>query len=151
MIEKFDLILFGTCIAISYAISLREAKGLMLNLSTMIKYLRMSEKYVVIALKGKVKGESYKQDHLFSCIPTMSSRIQIKTQIELLELAQRAVERHGRPGIMKADNTMTTINELDLWLHLYLSRLYDDKVKFPQEIKNEDDIIDRYSVFQSLR
>ena len=31
--------------------------------------------YIMIALKGKVKGESYERNYIFSYIPIMSSRI----------------------------------------------------------------------------
>ena len=43
------------------------------------------------------------------------------------------------------------IDELDLFLYTFLIRLQENKVQFPEEIQSEDNIIERYSVFRSMR
>ena len=56
--ERFSLIVFEAYAVFSCLLSLREVEGLMLNLSSMSKAIDERTKYLVIGIKGKVKGES---------------------------------------------------------------------------------------------
>ena len=53
--ERFSLIVFRAYVVLSYALSLRGLKGLMLNLSSLSKVIDERSKYLVIGLKGKIK------------------------------------------------------------------------------------------------
>ena len=44
-----------------------------------------------------------------------------------------------------------TVTKLDETLHVFLTRLFLKGSEFPLEIKSEEDIEDRFSVFRSLR
>ena len=64
-IEKFNLIMFEGCVFISDVLSFRGSEGLMLNLSTIRKEFDVKRDYCIVALKGKLKGESIERDYIF--------------------------------------------------------------------------------------
>ena len=78
MESRFDLILFGAYVVVSYVISLWGSEGLMINLTTIQKDLEMKWDYIIIVLKGKVKGKNHERDHIFPCVPVTSSGIDVK-------------------------------------------------------------------------
>jgi len=73
--DQFDLIVFGNFVVFSYILSLRGSEGLMINLSAIRKYHNSSKDSIVIALKGKIKGEANERDHLFHCVNEIWSGI----------------------------------------------------------------------------
>ena len=84
---KFDLIVFGTFVVINCIVSLRESEGLMIDLTVVNRELKTARNFCVIVLKGKLKGESVDQDHLFPCICHTSSRIDVQKWLKLLSCA----------------------------------------------------------------
>jgi hypothetical protein len=61
-----------------YVVSLRGNEGLLIDLSGLNrKWSVGGEDYVVIALLGKIKGESGDQAHLLPCVPKTSSGIKV--------------------------------------------------------------------------
>ena len=132
-------------------ISLWDSEGLMMNLTTMRKGMDDKNEYLTIALKGKVKGESHERDHIFPCIPVTLNGINIKMWIQLLILAQHSTSRDGGPGMLNMDSTIIKIEELATFLHNFLIWLWEDKIKFLEEIQFKKDIIEKYLVFRSLR
>ena len=141
--RKFTLVIFGVYVAVSYVMSLRGSEGLMINLSTINKEWKRYQDCVIIALKGKIKGETNERDHIFPCSCITESGINMVLWIESLRLVHRMKNRIGGPA--------TTTSSLDSHLHEYLIRLWEKGAEFPQEIKGEDDISERFSVFHSLR
>jgi len=55
---KFDLVIFGSYVVISYIISLRGSKGLMIDLAVINCELGPNRNFCMIGLKERVKGES---------------------------------------------------------------------------------------------
>ena len=149
--EKFDLILFGSYLTLSYVISLRGSEGLMLDLTTMRRELDRSQEFCWIALRGKVKGESNERDHLFPCCNLTKSGIDVRLWIKSLVLAHKCLNREGGPAITTSRGVLLSMSALDLSLHRYLSLLHQAGVEFPPEIKGEDDIYDRFSMYRSVR
>ena len=148
---KFNVIIFGVYIAISYVLSLRGSEGLMLNLTTIVKEWNRYKDCIVISLKGKVKGESNVRDHVFPCCRRTSSGIDMCFWIRALILVHSKEDRKGGPGITTVDGDICSISHLDSVLHSYLIRLYNEGNEFPEEIKCEEDIRERFAVFRSLR
>ena len=58
-------------------LSLRGLEGTMLNLSTLKKHQNALSDYLVIGLKGKIKGESNERDHLFYSVNATSSGVRV--------------------------------------------------------------------------
>ena len=85
--EKFDLVMFRVYVVLSYVLSLRGSEGLIMNLLTMNHELEKSKNFCLIGLKGKVKGESSKRDHLFPCVKVIKSRINVFTWLKMLKSA----------------------------------------------------------------
>ena len=90
---------FGAYIAFSYVLSFRGVEGFMLDLSAMRKNLDDLAEHIVIALKGKVKGESHERDHMFPCVTVTSSGINVKSWLLMLLRVHKAADRNGGPAI----------------------------------------------------
>jgi len=149
--DKFDLVIFGCYLVVTYVISLRGSEGLMLDLSVINQELIKDRDYCVIALKGKVKGESVHRDHLFpSCIQTLSG-LDVRRWLKMLSVAQAMAGRNGGPAVTGWDGAVLSTSKLDARLHEHLTEMFEEGFVFPQEIKTAEDIYERFSVFRSLR
>jgi len=149
--KKFEIIVFGTYIVVSYILSLRGSEGLMLDLTVVNRELKQERDYCILGLKGKVKGESVHRDHLFPCILKTSSSIDANNWVKMLSAAHSMAGRGGRPAITDWNGLILAIGLLDTTLHEYLAQMFEDGIAFPQEIKTSEDIFERFSVFRSLR
>ena len=98
-LEKFNLIIFGAHVVMSYVISLQGSKGLIMDLTVINRELKVDEEYCVTPLKGKVKGEAVDRDHLFPCVYVTSSGLDVIRWLKMLSSAHRMAGRKGGPGI----------------------------------------------------
>ena len=149
--ERFDFIIFGVHVVISYVLSLRGSEGLMLNLTSTSKGLGSNDDFCTVALKGKVKGESAERDHVLPCSNVTSSGTHVRVWLEMLRKAHAMAKRSGGPAITSWNGRVLTTGHIDGLLHHHLFNLYEKGESFPSEIKNDDDICERFSVFRSLR
>lgn len=148
---KFNAIVFGTYAATSYALSLRGNEGMMLNLSSINKEWDRHDSCIVIALIGKMKGETNARDHVFPYCKITKSCIDSRLWISLLRAAHLSRGRKDGPAITTSEGEILSFSRLDEVLRSYLMRLFRKKHEFPLEIKNEEDIEDRFLAFHSLR
>ena len=75
-------IVFHSYVVVCYTCSLRGCEGFLLDLAGLNrKFLLGGDKYVVIALLGKIKGETADRDHLLPCMPVTSSGIDVKASV----------------------------------------------------------------------
>ena len=148
--EKVCAVL-GAYVAIFYVLSLRGSEGFMINLSTINAELKNEQDFCLIGLKGKAKGETAERDHIFPCIKMTKSRIDILAWLKMLSLVHAMAGRSGGPAITSWKGNILSTSHLDGLLHYYLIDLHQSKEEFPFEIKSEDDICERFSVFRSLR
>ena len=123
----------------------------MLNLSSINKEWDRYDSHIVIALKGKVKGETNVCDHIFPCCNMTNSGIDMRLWISLLRVAHQSKGRKDGPAITTPGGEILSVSKLDETLHSYLIRLFREDHEFPLEVKSEEDIEDRFSVFRSLR
>ena len=144
--EKFDLIIFGSYLVVSYVLSLRGSEGLMLNLTTIKKELDKPRDFCLIALKGKVKGESAERDHILPCVKVTKSKINVQVWLRMLCVAHAMTGRKGGPAITSWEGQTLSTSHLDGLLHYYLTEMLENKEEFPFEIKTDDDICERISV-----
>lgn len=59
--------------------------------------------------------------------------------------------RKGGPAITLWEGDFLSTSHLDGLLYYYLVELLENKEEFPFEIKTDDDICERFAVYQSLR
>ena len=149
--EQFDLIVFGSFIVFSYVLSLRGSEGTMINLSTIVKYLNTSAEWIIVGLKGKIKGETSERDHIFYCVNQTASGIKVRAWANLLRSVHEKAGRCGGPGITNWNGKVLRTSELDDHLYFHLGTLFEDGEKFPTEIDSVEDITERFSVYRSLR
>ena len=83
---------------ISYVLSLRGNKGLMLGLTRLVKEKEKMRKHVVIPLKGKVKEEYQERDHLFPCSKKTASGMDVSLCIGLLIATHKLAGINGGLG-----------------------------------------------------
>lgn len=57
--------MFRVYVTFSYVLLLHGAEDFMLNMTTIKKNMDESLDYILIELKGKVKGESHERYHIF--------------------------------------------------------------------------------------
>lgn len=149
--SKFDLVVFGSYVTISYLISLRGSEGLMIDLAVINRELEKDRDCCMIGLKGRVKGESVDRDHLFPCSKITSSGINVLKWLQLLSAAHKMAGRTRGSAITTWNGEIVKVGQLDSRLHEMLSWLFEERFEFPAEIKSVEDIYERFSVFRSLR
>ena len=93
--DKFDLIIFGSHMVTSHVLSLRGNEGLMLNLATIEQELKVKRACCIVALRGKVKGESIERDHIFPCCKVTSSGIKVENWLKMLATVHKWFGRKG--------------------------------------------------------
>ena len=91
--EAHRWIVFHAYATTSYVISLRGTEGLLIDLATLNRFWDTGkdkrQPYVVIPLRGKLKGESNHFCHLIPCVPITSSGIRVEASLyRLKELKQ---------------------------------------------------------------
>ena len=75
-------LVFWCYCTISYVISLRGSEGFFLDLEGLIRHHSLeTQKYFIIALRGKIKGEVNDRNHLIPCANTTKSGIQVRTVV----------------------------------------------------------------------
>jgi hypothetical protein len=78
-------IVFHAYVAVCYTCSLRGCEGFLQDLDGLNrKFAVGGDKYIVIALLGKIKGETADRDHLLPCVPVTSSGIDVKASVSRL-------------------------------------------------------------------
>jgi hypothetical protein len=83
--DKNRWIVFHAYVVACYTCLLHSCKGFLLNLDGLNqKFAADGDKYVVIALLGKIKGETSDRDHLLPCVPVTSSGIDVRASIQRL-------------------------------------------------------------------
>jgi len=145
-------IVFVAYVTISYVISLRGPEGLLLDLHGLIKHWRIVEDYVVIALLGRVKGESHDRSHLIPCTVKTSSNIDVRRNLKrLIEEKQRLGFSQG-PAISDIKGNVLLTSTINECLHQLLFDIFDEQEgAFPGNIINKDMIRERYQCFRSFR
>jgi hypothetical protein len=78
-------VVFHAYVVVCYTCSLWGCKGFLLDLDGLNrKFLTGGNKYVVIALLGKIRGETSDRDHLLPCMPITSLGIEVKASFQRL-------------------------------------------------------------------
>jgi len=150
---KHDWMVFSTCITISYVISLRGPEGFLLDSDGLNRHWdRMEERYFVIALLGKVKGEHHDLAHLIPCTLETKPGINVKGIVSRLMEEKRKRGFVIGPAIYDCKGNVLNSATINDMLHELLIEIFENEQKlFPANILTKETILDKYQCFRSLR
>jgi hypothetical protein len=110
------------------------------------------DKYIVIALLGKINGEPGDRVHLLPCVPITSSRIDVKASLSrLMEFKKNQGYTDG-PVILDLSGRVLSHQALNDSLLEVLEDLFDTHHKFfPAPIQDKETLQKRVQVYRTLR
>jgi hypothetical protein len=142
----------GFYLAASYVTSLRGPEGRLLDLEGMWAQKGVHLDSTVIALRGKVKGETASRAHLLPCVHITSSGINLKYWMHLCLPANQEEGRFDVPAVSNAAGFVLTSSEIDDMFHNALIRVLAVLPDlFPPDIQTPEDIKAKIQSFRSLR
>jgi hypothetical protein len=151
--EKEKWLTFGAYLCTSFVLSLRGVEGLLVDLEGMIENrCKGDQRYFIITLLGKIKGEHHGRCHLLPSVQTTSSGIGVYAWVNRLMNAK--ISRGFTNGPLFSDwaGKIQTTDHLDKLLAEILEEIFDDIPSlFPPSIKSRDEISDCYQVYRSIR
>jgi hypothetical protein len=151
--EQFKWLSFGTYSVISYVLSLRGPEGLLVDLEGMLKYEEKGgDRYFIVALLGKIKGEHQDRCHLLPCACITQSGIRVKEWVKALIQEKKNQGQVNGPLFTDRDNVIWTTHALDDMLTELLEEIYDANPRlFPISVTSREDISGNYQVFRTYR
>ena len=140
----------------SYVFSLRGTEGLLIDLATLNRFWDTGkdkrQPYVVIPLRGKLKGESNHFCHLIPCVPITSSEIRVEASLYRLKELKQTLGFVDGPAISSIQGRVLTTRSLDDSFLDILEELFEtSRQMFPAHIKSEEDLRMKYQGFRSFR
>jgi hypothetical protein len=151
--ERNRWIVFYTYAMVCYVVSLRGCEGLLLDLSGLNRKMNAGvEEYVVIALLGKIKGESGDRAHLLPSIPVTSSGIQVREKLKRLLAFKRSIGQVIGPAISDIKGKIYSSRSLnDAFLEI-LEDLFDtNRELFPASIPDKETLRKRIQAYRTFR
>ena len=152
--ERATLIFGATFCVICYVISLRGPEGLLLDLKAIVKHCEWNlSQQVIIALRGKVKGEHHERQHLFPAVNTTGSGIQVRRWIMRTILTNKFVyQRDEGPAFVSPTKRALTGKDMNQMFLSCLVSVYESEPNlFPRNITSVSDVEEKYNVFRSFR
>jgi hypothetical protein len=151
--DKNQWVVFHTYVAVYYTCSLRGCEGFLLDLDGLnCKLTAGGDKYVVITLLGRVKGETDNRDHLLPCVPVTSSGIDVKALVARLIKFKCSNGHMDGPAILDvAGNVLShqALNDLSLEV---LEEFFDShRELFPPSIPDKETLRQRVQVYCTLQ
>jgi hypothetical protein len=133
-------IVFHTYVAVCYTCSLRGCEGSLLDLDCLNrKFTAGGNKYIVISLFSKIKGEMANSDHLLPCVPVTSSGIDVKASVKRLIEFKRSHGHVDGPAILGVAGHIFSHQALNDSLLEVLEELFDShRELFPPLIPNKE-------------
>jgi hypothetical protein len=114
--------------------------------------LEGGDKYIVIALLGKIKGESGDRAHLLPCVPIASSGIEVKALVSQLMDLKRTQGFIDGPAISDMYGKVLFHRALNDSLLEILEELFDTHCElFPASVPDKENSRKRVQVYQTLR
>jgi hypothetical protein len=146
-------LVFHTYVTVCYAVSLRGCKGFLLDLTGLHrKFDAGGTRYVVIALLGKIKGESDDRDHLLPCVPMTSSGVDVQTSVARLMEFKQAPGHVSGPAISDINGRVFLQRVMNDALLEVLEELFEShRELFPPSISSKEILRQRVQVFRTLR
>ena len=124
----------------------------LLYLGALNKYWMRSEKYLVIGLHGRVKGERNDFCHLIPCSFTTLSKINMRLILQNLIEEKRRFGFTSGPAISNIYGKIMTAKEIDDKLHETLIEIFDEHPQmFPILVDSHEKIYTNYQCFRTFR
>ena len=152
-IDTHKWIVFSTYVTLTYVLSLRGAEGFLIDLKGIRSHWSEERnKYTVIALMGRVKGEQHRRNHLLPCANLTDSGIPVRDIVKRLIDYKESFGILDGPAISSSTKLIYTARDLDDMLLESLSEIYSKTPKmFPLDIKTAEDIESNYQCFRTFR
>ena len=149
----YTLTMAGAFYAVSYVLSLRGPKGLLLDLEGLLEERnRDPSQYIVVALWGKIKGEHHERSHLLPSVNLTGSGIEVRRWIDqAVLLAQSSGRSRGPLMLDKLGKKITSAKLNEIFHEALISLFRTREVEFPSVIKTEEDIREQFNIFRSMR
>jgi hypothetical protein len=151
--ERNRWIVFYTYAMTCYVVSLRGNEGLLVDLSGLNrKWSVGGDEYVVIALLGKIKGESGDRAHLLPCVPKTSSGIKVRQKLKRLLDFKKSIGQVTGPAISDIKGKIYSSRSLnDAFLEI-LEDLFDThRELFPASIEDKETLRKRIQAYRTFR
>jgi hypothetical protein len=146
-----------TLIVSTYVLSLRGPEGFLLDLGGLRRFgsrvhTEKGQEYLVVTLRGKVKGEHNEREHQLPCCPITSSGVDVRASIDRLITLKRTQGIKAGPVISDEGGAILPARAMDDALHEVLEDLFVNKRRlFPATIEDVEELRKRYQVFRSFR
>ena len=151
--ERHRWLVFLAYAVVCYVTSLRGVEGFLLDLDGLNRYWEPDRKdYIVIALLGKIKGESNDAAHLIPCVPITSSGINIREIIGRLIKEKAVLGFKNGPAISNDVGKLMESSEIyEMLVELLLSCYREDKSFFRADMDTEEKLRESYQCFRTFR
>jgi hypothetical protein len=135
-----------------YVTSLRGPEGRLLDLEGMWSQRNLSLGSTVIALRGKVNGETAARAHLLPCVHVTSSGVDLRMWMDVCLLVNQEEGRTDGPAISNQESFVMSAAEIDKYFHVALIRVLEVQPSlFPPDIRIPEDIKAKIQSFRSIR
>jgi hypothetical protein len=153
IMEKDRWIVFHSYVVICYVLSLRGCEGFLCDLAGLHrKCLTGGDRYVVIALLGKIKGETEDRAHLIPCVPITSSGINVKASLDHLMTFKASLGFRTGPAISDIRGQILSNSSLNDSLLEILEVFFDShRELFPASVTDKEMLRKRVQVYRTLR
>jgi hypothetical protein len=116
------------------------------------KFATGGTRYIVVALLGKIKGESGDRAHLIPCVPITSSGIEIRASLERLMASKASQGFTTGPAISDLRGRILSHRSLNDSLMEILEELFEThRELFPVSITEKEMLRKRVQVYRTLR
>ena len=144
---------FSTYAVVSYVLSLRGNEGILLDLQGITEnWKKNNDTFILIALLGRMKGETLDRSHLIPCVNITSTGINVKSIVRRLAKLKRSQNLLDGPAISDLNGNAIATLELDGLFVSILEHLYDAQpTLFPANVEGKEHIRERYHCFRTWR
>jgi hypothetical protein len=151
--ERNRWIVFYVYAMTCYVVSLRGNEGLLLDLSGLNRKWDLGgETYVVIALLGKIKGESGDRAHLLPCVPKTSSGIKVREKLKRLLDFKKSIGHVTGPAISDMKGKIYSSRSLnDAFLEILEDLFETHRELFPSSIEDKETLRKRIQAYRTFR
>jgi hypothetical protein len=151
--NKNRWICFHAYVVTCYTCSIRGCKGFLLDLDGLNqKSAAVGDKYVVVALLGKIKGETSDRDHLLPCVPVTLLGIKVRALVQRLIDFKRSRGFVNGPAISDMNGHVFSHPALNDSLLEVLEELFESQQELsPPSIPDRETLCQRVQVYRTLR
>jgi hypothetical protein len=126
----------------------------MTDLHGLLKYREASDAFVIIPLKGQVKGESHTCHHLLHCVNVTDSGIKVRSWVRRLvaiHLLRGWVEGPAFVDAVSGSQSSSTMDMNNLFIELLVDLYKSQRPLFGVDVYSSANVVDKYHVFWSFR